>query len=453
MFQKCYLVPVELRKALAARKRIHPRQIKRLVHGSQRRLFHAIWARLRAVDIPEEEMKERLKNAPKPAPHPTVQPKVEVEQTSDESEQVTPEQVPSSESIPDQVASGGTGERSTCFPQCDDVETVRLLKATEDNTDYAASDNLILSSDRHLITDFVFFMMRHMRIAIPSAADYAKGRRSTNLNSRLAGFCCKYCHDQDASATITGRSFPSAPDNMASSLNTSLYNHMLRCFYVPDDMKRAIANLKRIHSQQCGNLKFGSQRKFFNLVYTRLKTVEIPHFEIEEHAVVKVEGNNTPSVADDEKSAQSSFLRISPELVECARCRLIPLSLRAPNAVSTSAINRDTLETHKKQCKGGGYYLGNVVDAMSKIMDAYPTVTYDVLERDSFKAIVQELVGEKPLLGMFTSGVLDLVRHKRNTVASGASGVKDPETEQHLGGEQLRDTSFEKVATLFETGS
>ena len=180
--QKCDLVPVELRKALAAYKRIHPRQITRLVHGSQRRLFHAIWARLRAVDIPEEEMKERLKNAPKPAPQPTVQPKVEVatEQTSDESEQVTPEQVPSSESIPDQVASGGTGERSTCFPQCDDVETVRLLKATEDNTDYAASDNLILSSDRHLITDFVFFMMRHTRIAIPSAADYARGRRSTN---------------------------------------------------------------------------------------------------------------------------------------------------------------------------------------------------------------------------------------------------------------------------------
>jgi hypothetical protein len=157
-------------------------------------------------------MKERLKNAPKPASKAAVKSysRASVNDISKASEHGPPEQIHSCESIPDTVASVplDSATHSICHPVCDDPETLALLQAVELDQDYAANDNLILPGDRSLVTDYVFFMMKNMRIAIPNASDYARGRRSTNMNSRLAGFCCKYCHEQDTSASASGRSFP-----------------------------------------------------------------------------------------------------------------------------------------------------------------------------------------------------------------------------------------------------
>lgn len=445
--QKCYLVPMEIRKALAAYKRIHSRQISRLPHGSQRRLFHAIWARLRAVDMTEEEMLERVKNAPPPrAPEPAPVAIVPAEQPSF----AAPESIPSNANVPDSVASLAAGSAagfSGCIPKSDNEETVRLLQAAENDTDYTANGNMIQPGDRPLVTDYVFFMFRNMQIAIPNATDFTRGRRTTILNTRLAGFCCKHCYGKDGSAS--GRSFPSQPDNMASSLNTSLYSHMQKCYYVPDNLKRAIANLKRLHSQQCANLKFGSQRKFFNKVFARLKAVAVPSFDVTREGVVKMENGVSTEDDDESKLTEFGFFRIAPDLVECTRCRLVPLSLRAPNAVSISSLNRDKLATHKQHCKGQVYNVGRLVDVLSKIMDLHPSVTYDALERDSFKAIVKELVGERPgYLECFTSTVLHLVKRKRGDLVD--SSVSDPETVRHVPAtESATDSS--KVATLFES--
>jgi hypothetical protein len=52
--QKCYKTPVRIKKALTAYKRIHQRHMAQLPYGSQRRLIHELWARLRAADQPEQ---------------------------------------------------------------------------------------------------------------------------------------------------------------------------------------------------------------------------------------------------------------------------------------------------------------------------------------------------------------------------------------------------------------
>jgi hypothetical protein len=452
--QKCYLVPIEIRKALAAYKKIHPRQISRLAHGSQRRLFHAIWDRLRARDVSEEEIKTRLMNAPNPAPRPPVQ--LTLEAPTDMAivsiQKDTPQEVHSRESIPDEVASvhANAVGHSICHPQCDDVETVAILKAAEDNHDSSSNDNLIIPSDRALVTDYVFFMMRNMRIAIPNSTDYARGRRSTNLNTRLAGFCCKFCHGQDGSISATGRSFPSAPDNMASSLNTSMYNHMLRCFYVPDNVKRAVTNLKRLHSQQCGNLKFGSQRRFFNLVYARLQAVDVPHELVDGQVVIKTK-SSAQSIVGDEILTQLGFIRISTICIECSRCRSLPLSLRAPNACSTNGLNAEALEYHKQKCTGRNFYLGWVVDAMNTMMDQIAGVTYGALVLNSFKALLQELLGEPVVVESFLTKFLELLRHARgDQLELSGPGVTDPNAEHQLVGQVKSDVDSGKVVSLFE---
>jgi hypothetical protein len=52
--QKCYKTPLRIKKALTAYKRIHQRHMAQLPYGSQRRLIHELWARLRAADLPEQ---------------------------------------------------------------------------------------------------------------------------------------------------------------------------------------------------------------------------------------------------------------------------------------------------------------------------------------------------------------------------------------------------------------
>jgi hypothetical protein len=82
---------------------------------------------------------------------------------------------------------------------------------------------------------------------------------------------------------------------MASALNTSLYNHMQNCYLVPDELKRALYQLKRIHSAQCASLKFGSQRRYFNLVFDRLRKVnEAGGVHVPETAEVASPSTSTP---------------------------------------------------------------------------------------------------------------------------------------------------------------
>ena len=154
---------------------------------------------------------------------------------------------------------------------------------------------------------------------------------------------------------------------------------------------------------------------------------------------------------DEELLVQAGFLKISPGLFECPRCRSLPLSLRAPNAVATGRFHGASIDAHKKECTGRGLYLGFVVDALSKIVDDCPLVTYDSLESDSFKAILQVLVGDS-LLEIFCSGVLGILRHTRgHSIDSSDSGTVDVLcTKRSYTGEVKQNIDFEQVAKLFE---
>eukprot|EP00546_Thalassionema_frauenfeldii_P015538 CAMPEP_0178930726 /NCGR_PEP_ID=MMETSP0786-20121207/21439_1 /TAXON_ID=186022 /ORGANISM="Thalassionema frauenfeldii, Strain CCMP 1798" /LENGTH=1001 /DNA_ID=CAMNT_0020607373 /DNA_START=19 /DNA_END=3022 /DNA_ORIENTATION=+ len=402
--KKCPFTPLPIRKAVVEYKRLHSRQMTLFPHGSQRRLFHMIWARLRAADLSAEEMNRRLKNSPAVVMQQKVIPTYLPYSKSD----VAPENVPSNKVTYEKETLETNNQRGESFTVCKDEETCTLLKAAVENTDYAANDNLILGSDRHLVTDFIFFMMRNMKVAHPTTHDFRRGRR----NTKLAGICCKHCHDQDISASLTGRSFPSQADNLASSFNTSLYQHMLRCVYVPDNIKRVVQQLKKIHSEQCSQLRFGSQRKFFNLVFERLKAVKIPQFETEFTA---------SETQMDHQLLELGFFRISPVLVECTRCRRIPVSLRAPNSVLAGIFNDYTaLIKHKSQCTGNKYSLHRVCGVMSEIMTSNPNVTLDHLKNDKFREIVKRLVGvaaSPNIHDFFTSGVVHMLSRMRGLVA------------------------------------
>ena len=395
--QKCHLVPVKIRKALAAYKRIHGRQIVRLPHGSQRRLFHALWHRLRAADISEEAMKAQMEKVAREAPAPVVSSASVVVQPAP----AVPQQVVSGGSVPDSVTSGAsTDGRPPGFPTCDDQETQRVFTAALEHTNYAENDNLILPSDFNLVSDYVFLMMKQLRVALPGPMDFARGRRSTVLNTRQAGLGCRHCCDKDQGSA--GRSFPSQPDNMASSLNTSLYQHFQRCPFVQPDIKRALSNLKKLHSLQCSNLKFGSQRKYFNLVFQRLRKVVVDDFDPNAGRPVAGGPSKDPAVSSD-------FMLVAGTVFQCCKCRMVPVALRASCSVLTKN-DSDAMSKHRQLCKGESFDLGAVVAVLKKIESSCGGINRQAFLSDSFKAVVSELLGgQKDLVEIFTTDAVKLL--------------------------------------------
>jgi hypothetical protein len=414
--QKCPLTPSSVRHALAAYKKIHSKQMTRLQHGSQRRLFLMLWTRLRAADLSAEEMEEKLKHMP-PQPERILSSPFASYGAVGASAGGS-----SNASVPDDVtsvsATSYTGDpavgQRVPMPVCSDEETRKVLEKAEENHDPSVNDNLMLPSDRHLISDFVFLMMRQLKAANPNLNDFSRGKRSTVLNTSQAGLQCIHCINkpQDHFFSAVGRSFPSAPDNMASTLNSSLYNHSQKCPFTPEETKRALANLKKIHSTQCSSLRFGSQRRFFNTVFNRLRMVKLDQVDL---PVVGENGETaqppqSSSAADEANSdvlLECGFLETRDDCYECQLCRMVPYALRAQDSVAIGRPSLEYVRGHEKCCKKNSFDLGNAANALKTAVAKYPALSGEgVMHSPSFTKVVREAVaGNDDLTMVFTGGV------------------------------------------------
>ena len=197
--QKCHAVPTRIKKALVAYKRLHQRQMATLPYGSQRRLIHELWLRLRASDVSEEEMQERIKKFPVPVPsNPHLDNTPRNNSTVQETKPVDTTVVSaSSERVED------SSFRGSNFPASSDLETLAVLKQAEDSWDPTENNNLILPADRHLVSDYVFLTMRQLKAAFPDAGDSLRRH-----NTGLPGICCIHCFGKPQVASPSGRSFP-----------------------------------------------------------------------------------------------------------------------------------------------------------------------------------------------------------------------------------------------------
>jgi hypothetical protein len=220
---KCPYTPRTIQVALQTLKRYHSRQMQQLPFGSQSRLFSELWTRIRAMD----KKYNPLTSLPK---QPIVASLHETEDTEQsvpadiEPQDPTPKTLPHTRRVrrPTVSESAPVAERGPHFPVSDDPETLQVLREAEDDWDPSVNDYLILPEDRNLVSDNVFLCMRQLKVAIPTNSDFRGNRRDPNLGRR-AGLCCIHCAQLPGSHFIlpSGRTFPSAPDNMASIFNVS----------------------------------------------------------------------------------------------------------------------------------------------------------------------------------------------------------------------------------------
>jgi hypothetical protein len=222
---KCPYTPRPIQVALQTLKRYHSRQMQQLPFGSQSRLFSDLWTKMRAMDKKYDPS--------------TLPPQKSVVDSSPPEKEVTEVLIPdgnqshpSSKELqlprrgrrPTKSESSPVPERGPNFPVPDDPETLQVLREAEHDWDPSVNDYLILPEDRNLISDNVFLCMRQLKVAIPTDSDFRGNRRDTSLGRRV-GLCCIHCAQLPGSHFIlpSGRTFPSAPDNMASIFNVSTF--------------------------------------------------------------------------------------------------------------------------------------------------------------------------------------------------------------------------------------
>jgi hypothetical protein len=215
----CVYTSQRIKHALQWLKRVHSKQMHRLPYGSQSKIFLKAWEQVRAADKPVETsgVHERV-----------ALPASRVSKPKEEDEEYVPEKIGSSQAKPEMVGTrrrASLSSNSNSYPAANKDEIRKVLKDAEERWEPNRRDNLIQPEDRKLVSDFVFLTMRQLQVALPNGKEDSRWGRSR----RIAGFCCIHCAGTQSllsSGRSQGRSFPSAPDNIASILNVS----RRRCF-------------------------------------------------------------------------------------------------------------------------------------------------------------------------------------------------------------------------------
>jgi hypothetical protein len=399
---KCPRVPETLKMALQAYKKLHARQLAQLPYGSQRRLIQEVWERLRAEDLSEEEMKLRIESLPaamrmpEPAPS-SISSSFPMDVASDEAiVQYTGtvqarKQQPRFNEATDMDVTGYPDS----FPRCIDEQTQAILEANAQNWDSDPStENLILPSERYIVSEYVFLALRQLVAAQPYLDSRAR---------RVAGLQCRYCMDQPQMVTPAGRVFPSAPDNYASALNASLKQHFQNCVYIPAELKEALANVRKLHSNQCSSLPFGAQRRFFNILFDRLSQLTV----VEQspgrqgyHRQAGANGNNTNLLI------MGDFLQVGSMSV-CGRCRMVPIQFRTSNSIFMKQPTAVQMQTH--ECKEDAFDLSIVEHELRQAVETELGGQLEILSSDAFRNLINVCVcGQPELLALFIDMALSL---------------------------------------------
>jgi hypothetical protein len=465
--QKCPYTPPAIKTALATAKKIHSRQMALLPYGSQRKMFMEMWVRLRASDkssAPEDEddKQQGSKNAQEGDEewNPESEPHID-DQDIGEEDSMSFKKDPPTTVIPSTTLDPNRpNARGGNFPVSNDPSTQAALKKVENSWDTAVNDHLILPEDRYLVSDYVFLTMRQLKIAVPTPSDF-RGNRRNNVLSRMPGLGCIHCAHDPAFHTPAGRSFPSAPDNMASALNSSFYNHMQQCPHLDASLKHALVHLRKIHSQQCSSMTFGSQRRFFNKVYDKLKQIPLTKEQLASfNSIGATPKESTTSNTSDKQDPildskvfrDHSFVEagtVGIPFWQCLQCRMVPFEFRTVGAVHYVRPLVQHLKQHKSICPGDGISLGWVNAAVRELCEHYKSDKLD----DAIRPLIEIVVGNDP----------DLTRLFLGCVATrGKSQTPLPETETtsgwwrrlpHSVDVSSLQTAFETFATKLELPS
>lgn len=125
---------------------------------------------------------------------------------------------------------------------------------------------LVIGSDRAYSTKFTYLLISNMQPCVFTEADRLGKRRG--LPKGFAGLACRHCFGGYGS----GRFFPSSIKTLSDTSKTLsvIFSHMSRCRRVPPEILKEIKIAMETHDDERQAMKFGSQKRFFEKIWSRL---------------------------------------------------------------------------------------------------------------------------------------------------------------------------------------
>ena len=130
------------------------------------------------------------------------------------------------------------------------------------NNTEVLSTELLTEDDRVLVSEFTFYTLEQM---LPCILDNSGNGSRSMFTFGFPGLGCKHC-----AGKTNARKFFYRTAEILSGNYAHIPNHVLSCRHAPLEVKQTLAAKKKIHPSQKQRLSRGSQRRFFEGVFTRL---------------------------------------------------------------------------------------------------------------------------------------------------------------------------------------
>ncbi len=219
------------------------------------------------------------------------------------------------------------------------AKTGNSLLQLQDQSTLASipSASLVNDDDKPLTTPFVYQILKYLRPALFTNADYIGSHVRHYYKVGFKGFCCSWCvNSQTVDYRPKGRYFPSSEEILRTKGYTRLiipaYKHMIQCWGCPLKVRDELEMLFKTHMTETKYLKFGTRDTLLARVWCRLheecddedplpstEVVPIPSPIQEVHSQAPISEANHPLVIPQDAMFASAFLyQLVLQLKPCA---------------------------------------------------------------------------------------------------------------------------------------
>ena len=152
-------------------------------------------------------------------------------------------------------------------------------------------DQLVLREHRKFVTDCTWLLYCQLQTCAYRAGTNCNTNNNNNNNSNsnngnvssanlchneaprsplLRGLECRHCMAENKQDRH-GRYYPSTEKKLSdASFSQCVYLHMIKCEMCPQDVKRALEGLHMLNAMQRAQLKRGSKKRFFSIIWQKM---------------------------------------------------------------------------------------------------------------------------------------------------------------------------------------
>jgi hypothetical protein len=166
---------------------------------------------------------------------------------------------------------GSTANRPNAVTKDDFKNAITFLDKMETIHRGEEHDRLVEETDKHLITDYFYHVMKQLRICHFKEEDRStRGGKRDSIELGYGGLECLHCKNTPNARKF----FWSTVDRLSNSFS-EIPGHVLKCKACPESTKRALLEVKKFHASQMTGKSRGSQKTFLRRVWRRMHNANV----------------------------------------------------------------------------------------------------------------------------------------------------------------------------------